>query len=242
VTQRFLHDERRFGHGDRLKLVMFVMHDAVLRKQKRHRGSASCGVIDERFHQCPSALRAARGRLDTQRADAADGHGVSIEHPGKRVPFRAREDAAAFDQRMRSLAARAPRRAHPRRVERAQCGAGERVVSRPPPALENTSKDVSFGGDEGRHENTHTLSRRHRCAMSETAQPTAAAVWHSSGMTSHEHPSSDTNRDLHKGATEEDRPGPERSSHPGLDQDGMPNDAIAIAQDRLGARDDQSQG
>jgi len=41
---------------------------------------------------------------------------------------------------------------------------------------------------------------------------------------------------------EEDRPGPKRSSHPGLDQNGMPSDAIAIAQDRLGARDDQSQG
>lgn len=55
-------------------------------------------------------------------------------------------------------------------------------------------------------------------------------------------PPSDTNRDLHKGAKEDDRPGPERSSHPGLDQNGMPNDAIAIAQDRLGAHDDQSQG
>jgi len=48
--------------------------------------------------------------------------------------------------------------------------------------------------------------------------------------------------DAHKGATEEDRSGPDRSSHPGLDQDGMPDDAIAIAQDRLGAHDDQSQG
>jgi len=67
------------------------------------------------------------------------------------------------------------------------------------------------------------------------------AAWHFCGMTVNEHPSSATDRDLHKGA-KDDRPGPERSSHPGLDQNGMPNDAIAIAQDRLGARDDQSQG
>jgi hypothetical protein len=48
--------------------------------------------------------------------------------------------------------------------------------------------------------------------------------------------------DLHKGATEEERPGPERSSHPGLDQNGLPNDPVAIAQDMLGAKVDQSQG
>jgi hypothetical protein len=48
--------------------------------------------------------------------------------------------------------------------------------------------------------------------------------------------------DLHKGATEDERPGPERSSHPGLDHDGLPNDPIAIAQDALGAKADCSQG
>jgi len=48
--------------------------------------------------------------------------------------------------------------------------------------------------------------------------------------------------DIHKGAKEEERSGPERSSHPGLDEDGLPNDPIAIAQDRLGANQDQSQG
>jgi hypothetical protein len=48
--------------------------------------------------------------------------------------------------------------------------------------------------------------------------------------------------DLHKGAVEEDRPGPERSTHPGLDHNGLPNDPIAIAQDALGARADKSQG
>ena len=47
--------------------------------------------------------------------------------------------------------------------------------------------------------------------------------------------------DIHKGAKEEDRPGPERSSHPGLDQNGLPNDPIAIAQDVQGANVDNSQ-
>ena len=49
-------------------------------------------------------------------------------------------------------------------------------------------------------------------------------------------------QDMGKGATEDDRPGPARSSHPGLDTDGMPSDPIAIAQDRVGASDDDSQG
>ncbi len=48
--------------------------------------------------------------------------------------------------------------------------------------------------------------------------------------------------DLHKGAKEEDRPGPERPRHPGLDENGLPNDLVAIAQDVLGASDDKSQG
>ena len=48
--------------------------------------------------------------------------------------------------------------------------------------------------------------------------------------------------DIHKGAKEEDRSGPERSSHPGLDKNGLPNDPIAIAQDALGATEDKAQG
>jgi hypothetical protein len=48
--------------------------------------------------------------------------------------------------------------------------------------------------------------------------------------------------DVHKGAKEEERPGPERSSHPGLDKNGLPNDLVLIAQDVLGAVVDQSQG
>jgi hypothetical protein len=48
--------------------------------------------------------------------------------------------------------------------------------------------------------------------------------------------------DIHKGAKEEDRPGPERPAHPGLDENGLPNDPTAIAQDVLGANEDESQG
>jgi hypothetical protein len=49
-------------------------------------------------------------------------------------------------------------------------------------------------------------------------------------------------QDVHKGAMEEDRPGPTRPGAPGLDANGLPNDATAIAQDALGAKDDKSQG
>jgi hypothetical protein len=49
-------------------------------------------------------------------------------------------------------------------------------------------------------------------------------------------------QDIHKGAKEDNRPGPERPAHPGLDKNGMPNDPIAIAQDKLGANVDKSQG
>ena len=48
--------------------------------------------------------------------------------------------------------------------------------------------------------------------------------------------------DIHKGAKEEDRPGPKRSSHPGLDKNGLPNDPMSIAQDALGANEDETQG
>ena len=46
--------------------------------------------------------------------------------------------------------------------------------------------------------------------------------------------------DGQKGAVEDDRP--DLDGSPGLDDDGLPNDATAIAQDALGARIDQSQG
>ena len=49
-------------------------------------------------------------------------------------------------------------------------------------------------------------------------------------------------KDAHKGATEENRPGPVRSSHPGLNDEGLPNDPVAITQDRVGANADETQG
>ena len=48
--------------------------------------------------------------------------------------------------------------------------------------------------------------------------------------------------DAHKGAKEEDRKGPLRPDHPGLDENGLPNDPVAIAHDRIGANEDESQG
>jgi len=53
---------------------------------------------------------------------------------------------------------------------------------------------------------------------------------------------SGADQDSQKGATEEHRPGPGRSRHPGLDEDGLPNDSVAIGQDREGANADESAG
>lgn len=47
--------------------------------------------------------------------------------------------------------------------------------------------------------------------------------------------------DMQKGAVEDDHPCA-NSNAPGLDDDGLPNDAIAIAEDAIGAREDRSQG
>ena len=55
-------------------------------------------------------------------------------------------------------------------------------------------------------------------------------------------PTSSVDQDAKKGAVEEDRPGPPRPRAPGLDKDGLPNDPTAIAQDRIGAENDKSQG
>lgn len=54
--------------------------------------------------------------------------------------------------------------------------------------------------------------------------------------------SSSPDNDMRKGATEDDRPDPNRPGAPGLDDNGLPNDATAIAQDAVGAREDKSQG
>ena len=51
--------------------------------------------------------------------------------------------------------------------------------------------------------------------------------------------------DSHKGAIEGDRPSDEQNVEnkgKGVDQNGLPNDPVATAQDRLGANQDESQG
>ncbi len=51
--------------------------------------------------------------------------------------------------------------------------------------------------------------------------------------------------DQHKGAIEGDRPTDEQHSNPhgdGLDENGMPNDQVAIAEDVIGANADKTQG
>ena len=56
----------------------------------------------------------------------------------------------------------------------------------------------------------------------------------------HEH-----DHDVHKGAVEGDRPTDEQVGNPhgnGVDENGLPNDEIAIAEDALGANEDESQG
>jgi hypothetical protein len=47
--------------------------------------------------------------------------------------------------------------------------------------------------------------------------------------------------DIHKGAIEDGSPSGTRNA-PGLDDEGLPNDETAIAEDALGAREDGSQG
>ncbi len=52
-------------------------------------------------------------------------------------------------------------------------------------------------------------------------------------------------QDIHKGAIEGDRPGDEQegnSNAPALDDNGWPNDPVKIAEDELGANEDESQG
>jgi len=54
--------------------------------------------------------------------------------------------------------------------------------------------------------------------------------------------SSSADNDGRKGAMEDDRLDSVRGGAPGLDENGLPNDATAIAQDAVGAREDKSQG
>ena len=51
--------------------------------------------------------------------------------------------------------------------------------------------------------------------------------------------------DVHKGAIEGDRPTDEQLGNPhgdGIDDEGMPDDPIATAEDVIGANEDESQG
>lgn len=51
--------------------------------------------------------------------------------------------------------------------------------------------------------------------------------------------------DLHRGAVEGDRPGDTQQWNrraPALDERGWPEDLVAIAQDSIGAREDESEG
>jgi hypothetical protein len=53
--------------------------------------------------------------------------------------------------------------------------------------------------------------------------------------------SASRDHDIHKGAMEDGRPSATTNA-PGLDDNGLPNDETAIAEDVLGAREDGSQG
>jgi len=51
--------------------------------------------------------------------------------------------------------------------------------------------------------------------------------------------------DVHKGAIEGDRPDDEQIGNPnapGVDDEGLPDDPIAQAEDEIGANEDESQG
>jgi hypothetical protein len=51
--------------------------------------------------------------------------------------------------------------------------------------------------------------------------------------------------DFHKGAVESERPNDEGVGNPagaGIDENGLPDDPVATAQDALGAYEDESQG
>jgi hypothetical protein len=52
-------------------------------------------------------------------------------------------------------------------------------------------------------------------------------------------------QDVHKGAVEGDRPSDEQSGNPhgsGVNEQGLPDDPIAVAEDAVGANEDESQG
>ena len=56
------------------------------------------------------------------------------------------------------------------------------------------------------------------------------------------HPGPEIDSDLHKGAIEGAPDGNWNHNAPALDQDGMPTDEVAIAEDVLGANEDKTTG
>lgn len=54
-----------------------------------------------------------------------------------------------------------------------------------------------------------------------------------------------SDNDIHKGAIEGDRPGDEQQGNPhgeGINDEGLPDDPVATAEDVIGANEDDSQG
>jgi len=82
------------------------------------------------------------------------------------------------------------------------------------------------------------LVQRSGCTMTGSVERDAGRMKSNAGTRRKKIPAaarSGADQDNKKGATEENRPGPARSRHPGLDEHGLPNDSVAIAQDREGA-------
>ena len=51
--------------------------------------------------------------------------------------------------------------------------------------------------------------------------------------------------DMHKGAIEGDRPSDEQIGNPngpGIDEQGLPDDPVATAEDKIGANEDETEG
>lgn len=55
-------------------------------------------------------------------------------------------------------------------------------------------------------------------------------------------PHQEADADMHKGAVEGSPDDQGNANAPALDEDGLPNDEVAIAEDVLGANEDETQG
>lgn len=88
-----------------------------------------------------------------------------------------------------------------------------------------------------------SASRGHTCAFGsrQARTPMAMATGNAGGAKMRLRASTSRDHDIHKGAMEDGRPSATTNA-PGLDDNGLPNDETAIAEDVLGAREDGSQG